>query len=275
MSKPKQAPQTKRTIINDLKVKGFIQIKDFKHLYINKIGNVFSLQTNELLKPTINNYIRPSKDSYLNIAKLLLQAFANKPYKQGQITHIDGNKKNLELSNIKYSSIFEPSYKPQVNKSDLLNAIRCYFEIEKEYNINNSILTRLYLQMIARERDYLYTISKEPYFYVFETYLTNVNNNATDTAKRHKLSIRDTIVIINSFINMLSNEVLKDLNKGTLKILDYQTKISEKKKLKIAIEKYNAQKILNNETPLMLKKKSKKQMLKEFREYTDQLLNTF
>ena len=112
--------RTKRSeTIESLKNKGFKVVKGEMQLYINSQGNVYDLDSCKDIKPLKNNNIE-TKNGRFSIPKLVLQAFANEHYRNGQITYIDGNKSNLSLENVEYSHIFPPETKPEpIRETDI------------------------------------------------------------------------------------------------------------------------------------------------------------
>lgn len=208
--------------IAQLKQNGYRKVKGYPYLYINETGSVYSFKTGTYLKPMRRNNIKPDSEC-LNLPKLVLQAFANEPYRSGQITHMDGNKANIERSNIKYSRIFPPDTNPEpLNYADILTAIRCYFEVKRKFRIKDTFRMKMYLNMIADQRLFFIEKSELQHIEVFKTYLNQ--NNTTKTANTHGLTIRDYSVIVNKFKNLLVTDILEDLKAGKLKVLDFKTK---------------------------------------------------
>jgi len=249
------------TTVKQLKDAEFIQVKNFSHLYINQSGNVHNLKTGKYLKPNGKNYIR-TESKYLSVPKMILEAFAGQKYRDGQTVYIDGNKSNLTPLNLKYARLFEPSRTYEVNQTDLMSAIRCYFEVEKRYNVKNTLQTRLYLQMITEKRRFLVNKNGLQYFQVYKTYLKGLTNNLLTTAKEHDLTVLDCAIIVNDFTNVLIDEILNDLKTRHLFLYDYKPKQpTETDKIK----EWNEHTKASGQKPIPLRKQSLKESLKEFK----------
>lgn len=236
--------------IHQLKQSGFKLVTGFSSLYVNTQGKVYNLKTGKYLKPTPRNLIKPENE-YLSVPKLVLQAFAKQPYRNGQIQYIDGNKTNLSVQNLKYSRIFTPDRTPEpVNRENLMTAIRCYIQVKERFKVNESLQTRFYLQSITRQR--LFFIHKQDlqHIEVFETYINGANT--IKTATKHGLTVRDCSVIVNQFINLLITEILQELENGLLTIQPYKPKPPTKTQ---TIREYNKGLIERGKKPLPLRKK--------------------
>ena len=215
---------TRPKTAKELKNEGFRLVNGFDYLYINENGKVYDTNKRKYLTPTARNYIKP-ENKYLSVPKLVLMTFDGKAYKSGQIQYIDGNKANLSRENIKYSRLFTTEQSNKVNKSDLLTAIRCYFEIDQKYKIRNNFYTRLFLESILAKRAFFTKHKKTKHIEVYLTYLGKhlfELKSIADTAKEHCLSVRDCLLIVNSFTNILISEILHELKNGTLFVLEYQ-----------------------------------------------------
>lgn len=245
------------TSLKELKQNGFKQVMGFNSLFINQAGNAYDRETGKYLTRTKNNYIK-SGSKCLNIPKLILQAFKGQKYRAGQMVYIDGNRANLEPDNLKYARLFEPSRINEVNPTDLLTALRCYFDVEKSFKAKNTFKTRLYLQLITEKRGFLVNKNGLQNFQVYRTYLKGLTSNLSQTAKEHGLTIRDCAIIVNDFTNILINEILNDLKSGYLSLYDYKPKQPTKTDI---IKQWNEQ---SGQRPLPLRKQSLKESLKEF-----------
>jgi len=254
--------------IHQLKQDGFKLVTGFSSLYVNQRGKVYNIKTGKYLKPTPRNLIKPENE-YLSVPKLVLQAFAKQPYRNGQIQYINGNKANLSVQNLKYSRIFAPdrTHEP-VNRENLLTAIRCYIQVKERFKISDSYQTRFYLQSITRQRLFFIYKKDLQYIEVFETYIEG--NNTTKTATKHGLTVRDCSVIVNQFINLLITDILTDLENGLLTIQPYKPKPPTKTQ---TIREYNKGLIERGKKPLPLRKKSLKEQLRDFQKTIDEFKN--
>ncbi len=211
--------RTRPKTSKELKKEGFKLVNDFDYLFINENGKVYDTNKQRFLKPTSRNYIK-AENKLLSVPKLVLMTFDGKPYKRGQIQYIDGNKSNLSPKNIKYIRLFAPEHKNKVNQTDLITAIRCYFEIDQKYKIRDNFHTRLFLQSILKKRLFFIRHKNLKHIDVYLTYLGKhlfEQKSITETAKQHFLSVRDCLEIVNNFTNILITEILQDLEKGYLK----------------------------------------------------------
>jgi hypothetical protein len=256
---------TKTETINRLKADGYRMVNGFRFLYINPFGSIYNLKTGKYNKKT---YIK-LENRYLSVAKLVLQAFKNEPYRNGQITFIDGNKENLSVENIKYSRLFEPNQYEEINHSELLKAIRCYFEVERRFNTKEACLTRLYVQMIAGKRGFLIEKRMFPNFEIYKTFITGVSNSIANTAKAHKMSVRDCAIIVNGFTNLLVKEILQDLEAGLLCVKEYKAKAPTQTQV---LKQYNEELKAKGLKPVPVRKRSAKEQLKKYTEHQKSLL---
>jgi hypothetical protein len=254
--------------IKTLKEQGYKPVSGFSDLFINPLGQVYSLKKGKHIQPSNRNCIY-SGAGFLSIPKLVLQAFRGQKYRSGQITYIDGNKANTTPGNLKYSSLFNKSEKELVNYSGLLTAIRCYFAVSQKYKVKNSILTRIYLNEILIKRGFYGSKNKEKHIEVFKSFMEGFNNNHTNAGQLHGLSVRDSSIIINKFTNTLINEVLTDLENGNLSIQEYQPKPKTQTEV---IRKYNELNKAKGMPPIPLRRKSTKEVLREWDKYQSGLL---
>lgn len=87
-------------------------IKNYEGLYqISNFGNVKSLITNKILKPSIDRYgytrfsaTRDKKQKTLRIHRLVGECFISNPNNLPQLNHIDGNKLNNNYLNLEWCS---------------------------------------------------------------------------------------------------------------------------------------------------------------------------
>ncbi len=254
------AQSEKKCTAIQLKRDGFKMAGKCKSLYVSQSGAVFSVVAGKFLKPTERNQVKPETE-YLSVPKLVLEAFANEPYRNGHIIHIDGNKENLNVENLKYTRIFPTDRKPDpVNREHLLLVIRCYVRVNESYNVKDSFQTGIYLKMITGRRLFFELNKELKHIDVFQSYING--DNASKTAKKYGLTALDRAVIINMFINMLITEILKDIENGIIQILPYKPKL---KTATQQIREYNKELIERGAKPLPLRKKSVNQKIKEYK----------
>lgn len=220
-------------LIKQLKSNGFKVAKGYSFLYLHENGSVFSLVKGSLLKPNSRNLISVN-GKRLNLPKLILEAYKGIKPSKGQIVYVDGNKSNLNANNLRYARLFKSSAIMKVNQNDLLTAIRCYFEVEKKFNVKNYIRIKFYLGTIAEKRCFLIANKDNENIEAFEYYLKG--NNIRESAKKSGLVIRDCSLIVNTFINSMINEVLEDKKQGSLTEKEF---IQRKKSKRQIVKKWN------------------------------------
>lgn len=215
--------------IQELKKMGFQPIPELKNIFINRKGEIYNPVKCNWIKPDERNYLR-LQGKNINVPKMILYIFGNQPIKPGKIIYSDGNKKNLNIENLKYCRLFENSPKNEIDKTELLTAIRCYYEISPNYTVNDKIKTGFYIYNIAEKRNfikrYILYIDKQ-YIEIFKTYLKSKNFNhysISQIAKQYDLNIRDCNFIINAFLTELINEILTDLKAGLIIIKEFEKK---------------------------------------------------
>ncbi len=216
--------EVRNSIIKDLVSKGFKRSKNAPFLYLNKSGVAYGLKKGKLLEPDSRNYIFVEKKR-LSLPKLILATFASQPIKGGRIVYIDGNKRNLNVDNLRYSSQLLAIQLVSIDKSLLLEAIRCYFNVSKRYSVRNTELTKVYLSFIVEKRG----LQGGKNAKLIEYYL--LGKNVKECSAKFGLSERDTRAIINDFINGLSNEVIKDKQHGLLNELSYLDRPKTKRQI--------------------------------------------
>ena len=219
--------------IKHLKTNGFKVVKGYSFLYVNEHGSVFSLVKDSLLKPDSRNLISVN-GKRLNLPKLILEAYKGIKLSKGKIVYIDGNKLNLNANNLRYARIFKPKVTIEVNQTDLLAAIRCYFEVEKRFKVSNYFLTKFYLKCIAEKRGFFLTNKGKNDIEVFEYYL--MGNSIAKSDKKSILDIRDCRLIVYSHQNTLISEVLEDKKQGLLTEKEF---IQRKKSKRQIVKQWN------------------------------------
>jgi len=85
-------------------------IPNYKGLYeISDLGNVKSIYSNKVLKPSADRYgyvrfsaTKNKKQKTLRIHRLVADLFISNPKNLPQVNHIDGNKENCAKSNLEW-----------------------------------------------------------------------------------------------------------------------------------------------------------------------------
>ena len=259
----------RRQIIQDLQEKGFKHTKLYPNLLINANGVIYNLNTRKELKADHRNTVHITGGKRLSVPRLVLFAFRNEPIREkSRIKYIDGNRSNLNLSNVEYIRIYENSRKTDVNAENLRTAIRCYFEVPKRYTVKDHIVTRMYLVQIIRKRCF-YSENYERFgLDVFKSYMKGCVNNVKAVGKEHEMNFKDVQIIVNEFINLLTSDILADLEIGILKVKNYQPRPKTKTQ---AIREYNERLKTAGLKPLPLRRKSDKEVLRDFMRKTKEI----
>jgi len=242
-----------------LKQNGFKKAKGYKSLYVNADGKVCNTETGRYLTPTSRNYIHYKKKD-LPLPKLVLQAFADEPIRSGQVEYLDGNKKNLNVNNLRYKtqSRFYCSAKIPTT-TNKLKAIRCYYPVREDFSVKDKDRFKRYMSMIAKKREFFQQNAKNIHLQVFETYLHW--RNIEETANAHRLGMRDCRNIINQFLNMLIDETLADLKSGKLSLHPFEKPPKSKTEI---IREYNKERKAKGVYPISLNSSSCKRELVSF-----------
>lgn len=114
--------QTKLNIIE-----AFIPLIDYtnytvSNYAVSNYGNVKNIKTNRILKPNINNggylYINLGRNNTKYIHQLVASVFLNNAENKKCIDHIDGNKKNNEVFNLRYATHTENHFNSVLRKNN-------------------------------------------------------------------------------------------------------------------------------------------------------------
>ncbi|KAA6335029.1 hypothetical protein EZS27_016692 [termite gut metagenome] len=253
--------------IRNLKANGFRQVKPYPDLYLNKYGKIYSLSKDTYLKPTAKNVILYGKKR-LSLPKLILFVFKGESIRENsRIIYINGSNLDLSPENIQYARKYQNGLKNEINAENLRTAIRCYFEVEKRYNVKDYVLTRIYLSEILKIRYFYVKYQRKTGLEVFKSYIQGLPNSHARTAKEHDISIHDCRYIVNGFINLLTNDILTDLQTGKLTVKEYFKKKTKTQELR-EVNEYLTR---NGNSPLPLRKKSEKELLRDFQKCINEL----
>jgi|GEM_PF-2861755 len=267
----RQRQALKSQIMRNLKEKGFKRVKPYPDLFVNDTGTVYSLNAGKDLKATNRNAISTANGKRVSIPKLILFVFRNEPIRErSQIRYLDGNRGNLSPSNMEYFRIYENSHKNEVNAENLYNAIRCYYEVPKRYTVKDCILTHMYLTEIIQIRCFYSEYYKRLGLDIFKSYMKGITNNIKIVAKENNTNFRDVRIIVNDFFNLLISDILADMEAGNLKVKDFQPR--PKTKTQILRETNEKLKEMGLK-PFPLRKKSAKEILKDFRKKRNKARN--
>lgn len=248
----------------ELVKQGFKQVPTHPYLYVNAQGRVCVPSSDKELQLLNGKHIRLGTNIYLNVAKLVLLAFTGEPYRAKEhIKHLDENTANFSPSNLKYANKYARSENEPLNKPNLHTAIRCYHEVPKRFVIKDHFQTRVYLRYILKVRAFYLRNADHADIGVFKTYMSGTQNNFTSVAAAHGISIHDTRIIVHRFLNMLSSEVLADLEAVRLQVLDYAPKPKTRTQ---ALREWNEYMKHRGLPPIPLRKKSHKELYKEYKQ---------
>lgn len=256
--------------IKQLKENGYKRVPDISYIYLNEYGKVYNLQKDKELKPNLKNLVI-IENRYLNVAKLILLVFRKEPIRaKQQIRYIDGDSDNLRIENIEYTRKYKSGLKTNVNNENLYTAIRCYFNVPKKYNIKDHILTRMYLAEIIRIRDFHIDNRNKEDIDIFKSYMQGATNNCISIAKQHGISISDCKYIVYSFLNLLSDSIIKELEAEILQIKEYQPRPKTKTQ---ELRELNEYLVSNGLKPVRLRKRSNREIINGWKKYSNNLRN--
>lgn len=249
----------------DLQRAGFKPVPGFDGLYIDRRGAVYDYHRRRDITP--NNPARLQFHAKrLSVPKLILLVFAKQPYQKRQVRHLDGNANNLQVNNLQYAPTKADL---TIDPAALMRAVRCYFQVPKRYKTNDHTQTRYYLAAIASKRGFVPCHRDAPGIGIFESYLNDWMLNKTRVAEKHGIQVRRCIEIINPLIKQLIAEVLQDLECGYLAVQDYRPRPQTNAQ---ALKEYNASLRERGIAPIKIpRKKSDKQILREWDQYIDQM----
>lgn len=257
--------------IKRLKGNGYKRVPNIPYLYLNKNGKIYSLKKDKELKPTSKNLVR-IENEYLNVAKLMLWIFRKEPIRSNQqIRYIDGDKSNLRIENMEYIRKYENGLKSKVNNENLYTAIRCYFNVPQKYKTRDQYLTRMYLNEILTIRGFYIDNYKNEGIEIFKGYMQGLINSYESTAKQFSISIWNCKHIVTSLINQLSDNILSDLEAEKLHVKDFKPRPKTKTQ---GLRELNEYLISKELPPVRLRKKSDKELIKDFEKYNNNLKNS-
>jgi hypothetical protein len=110
--------------IDDEYFEVYKKIEGYENYHVSNSGNVINSKTGKIRKPTINNsgfftialYKDTKIKSYL-LHRLIAVAFVENPDNKSCICHIDHNKLNNNLENLRFSTSQENSYHSSIVKN--------------------------------------------------------------------------------------------------------------------------------------------------------------
>ena len=254
-----------------LRANKFKQVPDMPDLYVTTTGKVYRFEVGKELKPAKTHKMIIAGKQF-DVAKLILNAFKNEPIQKSRhVRRKDGDSNNVTPENLKYIDHPEKGLKIEINGENLKSAIRCYFEVPSRYNVNDHILTRFYLNAIILKRRFYLEHAQANGIEIFMQYMKGFTNSRSRIAKTFSVYGSDCSNVINRFINLLADEILRDKEAGFLSVKDLKPRPKTKTQLIRELNEYRAE---NGQPPIPLRKKSLKEKLNEFQRVIKDIRDT-
>lgn len=197
----------------ELKQKGYRPVKGFRGLYVAPDGRAFDLAKQKRLNMERGRNIL-YKGARVNILKIIMFVFNGEPIRKNEhVYFIDGDSSNTTHTNLKYSAIRPGSVKRDFEKE--LMSVRCYYPVLEDYNPRYIGLSKLYFSAIAEKRAFYDRKKGVKFIEVFRCYLEGGD------VSRFCMSERNLRRVINDFMDLLTSEIIKDLENGALRVLPF------------------------------------------------------
>ncbi|MBF7093596.1 hypothetical protein IUY40_18860 [Flavobacterium sp. ALJ2] len=260
-------PIRKKLAILELQKQGFVKTQ-ISGLFVTNKGDCYNHAINRKL--LINKAKITIKGKAYNVAKIILETFCKIPIRNGQIRFKNGNNKDYSLQNLEYATT-ETHHAPK--ETDIIKVIRLYFEVPKKMSRQN-LIYKFYLHEIAIKRGFVHSHTGK-YFDLFLQWLNpfslTQNQSKQEISVKNGYSITNGINAINEYLNLLTNDCLRDFENGFLHIKDFAPKQPTKtQKLKELQKTINANG-LNIKIPL--RKSSAKEKLNQYLKQINHLKN--
>jgi hypothetical protein len=202
--------------IKELQSKGYKKTC-IKGLYLTNKGKAYNCNTGNDLKPRATGKVIINGKEY-NLLKLILETFKKIPVRTGKINFLNGNNQDFDFNNLEYASTGTPHTAPP--ESEIINAIRLYFEVPKKIN-RQTIWFKDYLNQIAKQRGFIYLHHSND-FDLFIEWLQPFSQSKAQISKTHGYTVRNGSNIINKYLSLLINECLQDKENGILQTKDFE-----------------------------------------------------
>lgn len=150
---------------DDDDVEVWMDIPKYDNYMISSFGNVYSIQTGRILKPGLdsNGYqmvslCKNGKGKSINLHKLVANAFIPNPDNKKCIDHIDNDRKNNYVSNLRYATNQENNRNASKKKNNTSGVIGVsYCKIYKKWrafiSINGKIKHLGYFQTLEQAKE--------------------------------------------------------------------------------------------------------------------------
>ncbi|MCQ2301997.1 MAG: HNH endonuclease [Bacteroidales bacterium] len=204
--------------ISDLKKQGFRRIPE-TDIFINEQGQTMIYPKNQpesRARLTLNG-------KTIIIEKVVLWIFKGEPIRGGKIVHIDGNTANNSPENLKYRTL-EALTLENVNRAQLLTAIRYYFSVKKTFKARtNDYQTRFYLKEIIQKRNrYNASPTKtETIFFDWCYCWTTDPTTNKQISEKYDLTQLEAKTLIAKQVNQFSAAIIQEFEANKLEVLPY------------------------------------------------------
>lgn len=225
MSKTADSPKIDRLtarkrnqIIADYKSKGFRRIPE-TDIFINESGKITVYPKERTTSPS-RIYLNGKT---IRIEKFVLWIFKGEPIRGGKIVHIDGNTANNSPENLKYRTL-EALTPENVNRAQLLTAIRYYFSVKKTFKARtNDYQTRFYLKEIIQKRNrYNASPTKtETIFFDWCYCWTTDPTTNKQISEKYDLTQLEAKTLIAKQVNQFSAAIIQEFEANKLEVLPY------------------------------------------------------
>jgi len=225
MSKKKsidsQPAKRRNQVIADLKKQGFRRIPE-TDIFINDKGETMIYPKNQ---PASRDRLTLNGKT-IRIEKVVLWIFKGEPIRGGKIVHIDGNTANNSPENLKYRTLGTLTAAPvNVNRPDLLTAIRCFKAVEKRFKARTSDpQTRDFLKDIfpIRVKTPFQEMTEFERIFLDWCYCWECKPTTNkQISEKYGLTLLEAKNLIAAQLNRFTGAIIQDLENGKLTLFPY------------------------------------------------------
>lgn len=225
MSKKKsidsQPAKRRNQVIADLKKQGFRRIPE-TDIFINEQGQTMIYPKNQ---PASRDRLTLNGKT-IRIEKVVLWIFKGEPIRGGKIVHIDGNASNNSPENLKYRTLGTLTAAPvNVNRPDLLTAIRCFKAVEKRFKARTSDpQTRDFLKDIfpIRVKTPFQSMTEFERIFLDWCYCWECKPTTNkQISEKYGLTLLEAKNLIATQLNRFTGAIIQDLENGKLTLFPY------------------------------------------------------